>query len=422
MLKYTRISDPEVYALAVEELERQKNDIEMIASESSVPPEVLELNGSIFTNKTLEGYPGNRFHAGGDVVDKLETMANERTCKLFGAEHANHQVYSGSMSNYGVYAAILSPGDKILSMRLDHGGHLTHGSPANFLSKVYAFDFYGVAPKTETIDYDFLEAKAREVRPKLIIAGASSYPRMIDYERIAKTAREVGAYFLVDMAHITGLIAAKLLPSPVPFADFVTSSTTKTTCGPRSGFILCKKEHARQLDKGVFPGAMGSAHLNTLASKCWIMKYMTSDTFRNLMKRVLSNAKILAEEMTKRGFRMVSGGTDNHLIVADLRPRNISGKMFQGALNKAGITVNKNLIPFDPSSPFLTSGARLGTTSISQRGLGEKEVREIVSIIDRVASAPEDEKNLAECRVRGKQLMADFPLYPEEILRDLSEE
>ena len=416
MLRYTRVSDPEVYAIVKEELERQKNNIEMIASESTVPVEILELNGSVFTNKSLEGYPGARFHAGGDVADKLEILANERTCDLFGAEHANQQVYSGSTSNYGVYSAVLSPGDKVLSMRLDQGGHLTHGSSANFLSKVYNFEHYGISPETEFIDYGSLEVKAREVRPKLIIAGASSYSRVIDYERIAGVARGIRAMFLVDMAHITGLVASKLLPSPVPFADFVTSSTTKTTCGPRSGFILCKGKYSRQLDKGVFPGAIGSAHLNTLASKCWIMKYMRSDPFKKLMSQVLSNAQVLSDEMGKYGFRVVSGGTDNHLIVADLRPRNITGKMFQEALNKAGITVNKNQIPFDPASPFVTSGARLGTTSISQRGLKESEVREIVKIIDQVVSAPEDERNLAECQVKGAKLMADFPLYSKEIL------
>ncbi|MDR1581225.1 MAG: serine hydroxymethyltransferase [Synergistaceae bacterium] len=421
MLKYTRASDPEVYAIVREEFERQKRNIEMIASESIVPAEILELNGSVFTNKTLEGYPGARFHAGGDVADKLEILANERTCALFRAEHANHQVYSGSTANYGVYSAILSPGDTILSMRLDQGGHLTHGSSANFLSKVYHVESYGIAHDTELIDYDFLEAKAREISPKLIIAGASSYSRIIDYERISKIAQEVEAYFLVDMAHITGLVASGLLPSPVPFADFVTSSTTKTTCGPRSGFILCKKQFAKQLDKGVFPGVIGSVHLNTLASKCWIMKYMASEPFKKLMRRVLDNSKILAEEMTKYGFRVVSGGTDNHLIVVDLRPRNITGKMFQNALNKAGITVNKNQIPFDPASPFITSGARLGTTSISQRGLKESEVREIVAIIDQVTSAPEDEQNLAECRNKGEKLMADFPLYPKEILEEFFE-
>jgi glycine hydroxymethyltransferase len=350
------------------------------------------------------------------VADKLEILTNERTCRLFGAEHANHQVYSGSTANYGVYSAILSPGDSVLSMRLDQGGHLTHGSPANFLSKVYRFESYGIDPQTEMIDYASLESKAREMKPKLIIAGASSYSRMIDYERISKVAREVGAYFLVDMAHITGLVAAGLLPSPVPFADFVTSSTTKTSCGPRSGFIMCKKEYARQLDRGVFPGAIGSAHLHTLASKCWLMQYMAGAPFKKLMRQVLANTKVLAEEMAKYGFRVVSGGTDNHLIVVDLRPRNITGKAFQDALNKAGITVNKNQIPFDPASPLVTSGARLGTTSVSQRGIKEKEIREIAALIDQVASAYEDDHNLAECRMKGEKLMAEFPLYSEEVL------
>ena len=416
------MSDPDVYALVKEEFERQKNNIEMIVSESIVPIEILELNGSVFTNKTLEGYPGARFHAGGDVADKLEILANERTCALFGAEHANHQVYSGSAANYGVYSAILSPGDKILSMRLNQGGHLTRGNSVNFLSRVYQVEFYGIAPDTELIDYDFLETKAREMRPKLIIAGASSYSRLIDYERISQIAQEVGAYFLVNMAHITGLVASRLLPSPVPFADFVTSGTPKTTCVPRSGFILCKKQYAKQLDKSVFLGARGSIHTNILASKCWTMKYMAGDPFKKLMRRVLENSKILAEEMVKYGFRVVSGGTDNHLIVVDLRQRSITGKMFQNALNNAGITVNKNKIPADPASPFITSGARLGTTSISQRGLGESEVREIVAIIDQVTSAPEDDLNLIDCRIRGERLMANFPPYSPKILEELLED
>lgn len=412
MLKNTRISDPKIYEIVEEELNRQEHNIEMIASESTAPLEVMELSGSVFTNKTLEGYPGSRFQAGSHVADKLEILGIERAKELYGAEHVNMQVYSGSSANYGVYAAILKPGDKVLSMRLDQGGHLTHGSPANFLSKVYEYDFYGVNSTTEMIDYDVLEEKAKEMKPKLIITGGSSYPRIIDFERISKIAKSVGAYFMVDMAHISGLVAAKVHPSPVPHADFVTSSTTKTFCGPRSGFILCKKEHAKLVDKGVFPGSIGSMHLTTMAAKTWSFKYAASEEFQNIMKQVLVNGKTLAKELTNKGFRIVSGTTDTHLVMVDLRSKGVSGKLFQEALNKVGITVNKNQIPFDPASPFVTSGARIGVTSITQRGLKEAEIKEIVDIMDQVASAPEDEKNLMECKKKAEALISRFPLYP----------
>lgn len=412
MLKKTRISDPELYEIVAAELKRQEHNIEMIASESTAPLEVMELSGSIFTNKTLEGYAGARFQAGSHEADRLETLGIERAKKLFGAEHVNFQPYSGSTANYGVYAAVLEPGDRVLSMRLDQGGHLTHGSPANFLSKVYHYDFYGVNPKTEMIDYDELEKKADEIRPKLIIAGGSSYPRLIDYERISKTAKSIGAYFMVDMAHISGLVAAGVIPSPVPHADFVTSSTTKTFCGPRSGFILCKKEYAKMIDKGVFPGSIGSMHLTTMAAKVWSMKYAASPEFRSIMKQILVNGKTLAKELAERGFRIVSGTTENHIVMVDLRSKGISGKLFQDALDKVGITVNKNQIPFDPASPFVTSGVRIGVTSITQRGLKEAEVGEIAEIMNQVAAAPEDEANLAACKNKAEALIARFPLYP----------
>lgn len=412
MLKKTRISDPEIYEIVEAELKRQEGNIEMIASESTAPLEVMELSGSVFTNKTLEGYPGARFQAGSQEADKLENMGIERAKELFGAEHVNIQVYSGSTANYGVYAAVLKPGDKVLSMRLDQGGHLTHGSPANFLSKVYNFEFYGVNLETEMIDLDALEEKAKEIKPKLIIAGGSSYPREIDFKRIGEIAKSVGAYFMVDMAHLSGLVAAGVIPSPVPYADFVTSSTTKTLCGPRSGFILCKEEHAKLLDKGVFPGTVGSIHLATMAAKAWSFKYAASEEFKNIMKQVLVNAKTLAEELTNYGFRIVSGTTDNHIVMVDLRQKNISGKVFQKALDAVGITVNKNQIPNDPASPFVTSGVRIGVTSISQRGLKEAEVRQIAGIMNKVANAPEDEANLAACKKEAQELIAKFPLYP----------
>ena len=418
MLKYTRQSDPEIYELVVEELHRQEKNIEMIASESTVPLEVMELSGSVFTNKTLEGLPGKRFQAGSEVADKIEELGWKRAKELFGAEHVNLQSYSGSTANYSVFASILNPGDEILSMRLDQGGHLTHGSPANWVSKIYHHDFYGVNPETEQIDYDALEAKAKEVKPKLIIAGASAYPRLIDYERMARIAEEVGAYFMVDMAHIAGLVAAKLIPSPIPHADFVTTSTTKTFCSARAGMVFCKEKYAKMLDRGTFPGSLGSIHLHTMAAKIWSLKYAASPEFRAIMQRVLDNAQTLAGALAERGFRIVSGGTDNHLLLVDLRPKGISGKVFQNALDSVGITVNKNQIPNDPASPFVTSGVRIGLTSTAQRGLGAKEIVQIADIMAKVAEAPEDEAVLAACRKEAEELISQFPLYPEGAFDD----
>ena len=412
MLKVTRQTDPMLAELVDEELSRQEHNIEMIASESTAPLAVMELSGSVFTNKTLEGYPGARFQAGSHVADKVETLAVERAKELFHAEHANIQSYSGSTANYSVFAAVLKPGDKVLSMRLDQGGHLTHGSPANWVSKIYHFEFYAMDPETELIDYDALEAKAKEYQPKMIIAGASSYSRLIDYERIAKVAKEVGAYFMVDMAHIAGLVAAGVIPSPIPYADFVTSSTTKTFCSARSGMVFCKKEHAKLLDKGTFPGALGSIQLHTMAAKCWSFKYAASDEFKAIMEQVVANAKCLAQELTNYGFRIVSGGTDNHLLVADLRNKKITGKTFQNALDAVGITVNKNMVPFDPEKPGVTSGVRIGLTAVTQRGLKEPEIKEIAAIMNQVANAPEDEANLAACKAKAEALIAKFPLYP----------
>lgn len=412
MLKNTKATDPVLAGLVEEELKRQEHNIEMIASESTAPLPVMELTGSVFTNKTLEGYPGRRFQAGSHVADEVEKLGCERAKELFGAEHANIQSYSGSTANYSVFASVLKPGDRVLSMRLDQGGHLTHGSPANWVSKIYNFDFYAMDPETELIDYDALDAKAKEYKSKLIIAGASSYSRLIDYERIAKTAKEVGAYFMVDMAHIAGLVAAKVIPSPIPYADFVTSSTTKTFCSARSGMVFCKAEHAKLLDKGTFPGALGSIQLHTMAAKAWSFKYAATPEFKAIMEQVVKNAKCLAEELQKYGFRIVSGGTDNHLLVADLRGKHITGKDFQNALDAVGITVNKNMIPFDPEKPGVTNGVRIGLTAVSQRGLKEPEIRQIAAIMNKVAEAPNDEKNLAECKAEAEALIAKFPLYP----------
>lgn len=413
MLKTTRKTDPAVYEIVAAELKRQEDNIEMIASESTAPTEVLELSGSVFTNKTEEGYPGARFQAGSEEADKIENLARDRAKALFGADHVNVQSYSGSTANYCVYSAILAPGDRVLSMRLDQGGHLTHGSPVNFLRKVYEYDFYGVDPETEQIDYDALEKKAMEYKPKLIIGGASSYPRLIDYERMAEIAKKCGAYLMIDMAHIAGLVAAKVIPSPIPYADFVSSSTTKTFCGPRSGMVFCKAEHAKLLDKGTFPGTIGSIHLATIAAKAWSFGYASTPEFKAVMEQIVKNAKCLAEALQNDGFRIISGGTDNHIVMVDLRPKNLTGKAFEEALEYVGITVNKNVIPFDKESPMVTSGVRIGLTSTTQRGLKEKEITEIAGIMNEVAANVDNKTKLDELKAQAAALISKFPLYPE---------
>lgn len=418
MLKTTQKTDPAVYEIVAAELKRQEGNIEMIASESTAPTEVLELSGSVFTNKTEEGYPGARFQAGSEEADKIENLARDRAKALFGADHVNVQSYSGSTANYCVYSAILAPGDRVLSMRLDQGGHLTHGSPVNFLRKVYEYDFYGVDPETEQIDYDALEKKAMEYKPKLIIGGASSYPRLIDYERMAEIAKKCGAYLMIDMAHIAGLVAAKVIPSPIPYADFVSSSTTKTFCGPRSGMVFCKAEHAKLLDKGTFPGTIGSIHLATIAAKAWSFGYASTPEFKAIMEQIIKNAKCLAEALQNDGFRIISGGTDNHIVMVDLRPKNLTGKAFEEALEYVGITVNKNVIPFDKESPMVTSGVRIGLTSTTQRGLKEKEITQIAGIMNEVAANVDNKAKLDELKAQAAALISEFPLYPEGYFED----
>lgn len=412
MLKETKRTDPELAKLVEEELVRQENCIEMIASESTVPVPIMELSGSVFTNKTLEGYPGARFQAGAEVADKMERLAWARAKALFGAEHVNIQTYSGSTANYSVFASVLKPGDRILAMRLDQGGHLTHGSPANWMSKFYNHVFYGCNKETEQIDYEEMEKLAHEEKPRLIICGASSYPRLIDYERIGKIAADVGAYSMCDMAHVAGLVAAKVIPSPFPYMDFVTSSTTKTFCSARSGMVFCKEKYAKLLDHGTFPGSLGSIHLHTMAAKCWSFRYAATQEFHDTMAQVVKNAQHLAAELQKRGFRIVSGGTDNHLLVVDLRNKGVTGRTMQNALDQAGISVNKNVIPFDPEKPFITSGIRIGLTSVTQRGLKEPEITKIAEIIDQATRAPEDEANISACRKQAEALASRFPLYP----------
>ncbi|MEA4965340.1 MAG: serine hydroxymethyltransferase [Oscillospiraceae bacterium] len=415
-MKATRKNDPALYEIVREEYTRQRYNIEMIASESTSPIECLELAGCVFNNKTTEGYPGKRFQAGSQVADKMELLACERGQALYGADHINIQPYSGSTANYGVYAAMLrlgtmAAGDTILSMSLDDGGHLTHGSPANFMSKFFHFEHYALNHQTEQIDYDGLEAKAKEVQPKLIIAGGSAYPQLIDYERIGNIAKETGAKYMVDMAHISGLVAAKVIPSPVPYADFVTSSMAKTLCGPRGGFVLCKQEYAKKLDAGVFPGSVSSIHLQTMAAKAYTFKYAATPEFHEIMSRVVTNAKYLAKSLTEKGFRVVSGGTENHIVLLDLRPKGISGKTFQDALEYVGITLNKNMIPGDTASPNVTSGVRIGLTSTAQRGFHEADIEIVAQIMNEVAEHPDDQATLDRCKASARDLISKFPLY-----------
>lgn len=417
MLKETRRTDPELAALVDEEVRRQETCIEMIASESSVPLPVMELSGSVFTNKTLEGLPGARFQAGGQVADKMENLAIQRAKELFGAEHVNIQSYSGSSANYSVFATVLNPGDKVLAMRLDQGGHLTHGSPANWTSKLYNHVFYGCDPDTGRIDYEELERLAAE-KPKLIICGASSYPRLIDYERIARIAQEVGAYSMCDMAHVAGLVAAKVIPSPIPYMDFVTSSTTKTFCSARSGMVFCKEKYAKKLDSGTFPGSLGSIHLHTMAAKCWSFKYAGSQEFHDIMAQVVRNAQHMAKALQDRGFKVVSGGTDNHLLVVDLRNMGVNGRQMQNALEKSGVSVNKQVVPMDTEKPHITSGIRLGLTAVTQRGMKEKEVEQIADFIYRVTKAPDDEAVIADVRAQAEELALRFPMYPADAFVD----
>ena len=415
MLENLKNSDLELYNMIEEEFQRQKNGIEMIASESFVPIEIMEIQGSILTNKTMEGFPGKRYHAGHQHIDKIETLGIERAKKLFGAEHANIQPHSGSQANQGVYAALIKPGDTILGMKLDHGGHLTHGSSVNFSGKVYKSVSYGVNSETERIDYDEIEDLAKKHKPKIIVAGASSYPRFIDYKRISEIAQSVDAYFLVDMAHVAGLIAAGIHPSPVPYADAVTGTTTKTLAGARGGFILCKNDIAKKINSAVFPGVQGSMHLHIMGAKAYTFKKAMSEEYRNIMKQVALNAKTLAKELSNLGFRIVTGGTDNHIVMVDLRPKNITGKQLDEALESVGITVNKNMIPNDPESPMVTSGVRIGTTAMTIKGAKEKEMKEIAKLIDEVAESINKNKNLNDIKAKVKVLANKFALYEENL-------
>lgn len=403
--------DPEVAEAIKGELERERRKIELIASENFVSEAVLQAAGTVLTNKYAEGYPGKRYYGGCEYVDIIENLAIERAKKLFNAEHANVQPHSGSQANMAVYFSYLNPGDTVLGMSLSHGGHLTHGHPINISGKYYNFIPYGVTRDSERIDYDEVLRLAREHRPKLILAGASAYPRVIDFARFREIADEVGARLMVDMAHIAGLVAAGLHPTPVPYAEYVTSTTHKTLRGPRSGLILCKKEYAKDIDRAVFPGIQGGPLMHIIAAKAVAFKEAMSEEFQQYQRQIIKNSQALAEGLLKRGFRLVSGGTDNHLILVDLNNKGITGKEAEEALDRIGITVNKNSIPFDTRSPFVTSGIRLGTPAVTSRGMREAEMFEIADIIGMVLERPgeEDVRRKAAGLVEG--LCQRFPLY-----------
>ncbi|MGE6257870.1 serine hydroxymethyltransferase [Heyndrickxia sporothermodurans] len=406
--------DREVYQAIQEELKRQQTKIELIASENFVSEAVMEAQGSVLTNKYAEGYPGRRYYGGCEYVDVVENLARDRAKEIFGAEHVNVQPHSGAQANMAVYFTVLEPGDTVLGMNLSHGGHLTHGSPVNFSGVQYNFVEYGVDEQSHTIDYEDVLNKAREHKPKLIVAGASAYPRVIDFKKFREIADEVGAYLMVDMAHIAGLVASGLHPSPVPYADFVTTTTHKTLRGPRGGMILCKEEFAKKIDKSIFPGIQGGPLMHVIAAKAVAFGEVLEDSFKEYSQNVVNNAKRLGESLKKEGLNLVSDGTDNHLLLLDLRSFGLTGKVAEKVLDDIGITVNKNTIPFDPESPFVTSGIRIGTAAVTSRGFGLNEMDEIASIIGHTLKNHEDEVKLEEAQARVAALTEKFPLYPEK--------
>ena len=414
LLKNLDVVDTEIQEAINKELSRQRDKLEMIASENIVSKAVMQAQGSVLTNKYAEGYPGKRYYGGCEYVDVVEQLAIDRAKKLFGAEYANVQPHSGAQANTAVYFALLQPGDTILGMNLTDGGHLTHGSPVNISGKYFKIIPYGVDKETERIDYDELERLAKEHQPKLIVGGASAYSRIIDFERMAQIAKSVGAYFMVDMAHIAGLVAAGLHPSPVPYADVVTTTTHKTLRGPRGGLILCRDaEFGKQFNKAIFPGIQGGPLMHVIAAKAVAFKEALSDEFKVYQQQVLDNAKALADELVKKGFRIVSGGTDNHLMLVDLRSKNITGKEAQFLLDEIGITANRNTIPFEPLSPFVTSGIRLGTPALTTRGLKEEDIREVADIIADVIENREDSAVIEAAKAKVQVICKKFPLYEE---------
>lgn len=400
--------DPEVMNIVEMELNRQQKHIELIASENFVTPQVMEAAGSYLTNKYAEGYPAKRYYGGCEIVDKVEDLARDRMKKIFGADHANVQPHSGSNANLGVYFAVLKPGDKVLGMNLSQGGHLTHGSPVNISGTYYNFIAYGVNKETETIDYDEVREIALREKPKMIVAGASAYPRQIDFAKFREIADEVGAYLMVDMAHIAGLVAAGLHPSPVPYADFVTTTTHKTLRGPRGGAILCKEKYAKIIDKAIFPGIQGGPLMHIIAAKAVAFGEALQDDFKVYQQQIIDNAKALAEGLLKNGFRLVSGGTDNHLILIDVRTKGLTGKKAEALLDEIGVATNKNTIPNDPESPFITSGIRIGTPAMTTRGMKEEDMMEIAEII---TLALDESNDRDEIRARVAKLCDKYPLY-----------
>lgn len=408
--------DPEIYRAIYDETKRQSENLELIASENFVSEAVLEAQGSIMTNKYAEGYPGKRYYGGCEFVDVVERLAIQRAKELFKAEHANVQAHSGTQANMAVYFAVLEVGDTFMGMSLDQGGHLSHGHPVNFSGKFYKVVQYTVRRDTETIDYDLMRNLAKEHKPKLILAGASAYPRIIDFPTIKEICDEVGAYFVVDMAHFAGLVAAGIHPSPVPYADFVTTTTHKTLRGPRSGMILCKKKHRKLLNKVVFPGMQGGPLMHIIAAKAVAFKEAMTEEFREYQRQIVKNAKALAEAMQSEGFRIVSGGTDTHLMLVDVRKiEGMTGKMAETALDEAGITVNKNAIPFDPQPPMITSGIRLGTPAVTTRGFKEDDMRTIAKLISKVLHNADNEKVKQEVKNEVRELTSQYPLYVERL-------
>jgi glycine hydroxymethyltransferase len=408
-------TDPDVARAILQETKRQAGKLELIPSENFVSEAVLEAQGCIMTNKYAEGYPGKRYYYGCEFVDVVEALAIERTKLLFGADHVNVQPHSGTQANMAVYFAVLQPGDTILGMNLSHGGHLSHGSPANFSGRLYNVVFYGVDKKTETIDFDEVEAQAKKYRPKIIVVGASAYPRILDFERFRKIADDVGAIIMADIAHIAGLVAAGLHPTPIPTCEYVTTTTHKTLRGPRGAIIMCKADFAKTLDSRVFPGSQGGPLMHAIAAKAVAMKEALTDEFKAYQKQIVINARTIAEVLTAEGFRLVSGGTDNHLMLVDLTDKGITGKDAGKALDQAGITVNQNMIPFDTRTPMVTSGIRLGTPAITTRGMKEEEMKFIARLIAHILKDINNEKRIQEVKREVTSLCEKFPLYRERI-------
>lgn len=410
-------TDPEVFQAFRAEIERQTEQLEMIASENFVSEAVMQAEGSVFMNKYAEGYPGRRYYGGCENMDVVEKLAIDRLNQLFGSEYANVQPHSGTQANMAVYFAVLNPGDSILSMDLAHGGHLSHGLPASFSGRFFKIAHYGVSRETEVIDYDQVAEIAGKHHPKLIIAGASAYPRILDFAFFRRIADEIGAYLMVDMAHIAGLVASGIHPSPVPFADFITSTTHKTMRGPRGGIILSREKYSRSLNSQIFPGIQGGPLMHVIAAKAVAFKEALKDDFKIYQQQIVSNAKTLAKTLQDRGFRLVSGGTDNHLLLVDLSDKGLTGAKAEQILERSGITVNKNTIPFDTRSPSVTSGIRIGTPGVTTRGLKEQEMEEVGDYISELLNQPEDDKLIRNIKMKIRSLCKRFPLYSERLAR-----